>query len=32
VHIYDRPIRVLAVLLVVGFVLTLLVRPLRKTS
>ncbi|HTM04074.1 MAG TPA: OFA family MFS transporter [Vicinamibacterales bacterium] len=29
VHIYDGPLQVLAVLLVVGFVLTLLVRPLR---
>ena len=28
VHIYDQPLRVLAALLVVGFILTLLVRPL----
>jgi hypothetical protein len=30
VHIYDRPLHVLAGLLAVGFVLTLLVRPLRS--
>ncbi len=30
VHIYDLPLEVLAGLLVVGFVLTLLVRPLRR--
>lgn len=30
VHIYDLPLRVLAVLLGVGFVLTILVRPLRS--
>jgi MFS family permease len=30
IHIYDMPLRVLAVLLAVGFVLTLLVRPLRR--
>jgi hypothetical protein len=29
VHIYDRPLQVLAALLAVGFVLTLLVRPLK---
>lgn len=28
VHIYDQPLRVLAAMLVVGFVLTLLIRPL----
>ena len=31
VHIYDTPLQVLATLLVVGFVLTLLVRPLRES-
>ena len=30
IHIYDMPLRVLAVLLAIGFVLTLLVRPLRR--
>ena len=30
IHIYDMPLRVLAALLAVGFVLTLLVRPLPK--
>jgi MFS family permease len=30
IHIYDMPLRVLAVLLATGFVLTLLVRPLRR--
>jgi len=30
VHIYDRPLEVLAALLAVGFVLTILVRPLRQ--
>ena len=30
VHIYDTPLQVLAALLAVGFVLTLLVRPLRQ--
>jgi len=30
VHIYDNPLQVLAALLAVGFVLTLLVRPLKK--
>jgi len=29
IHIYDQPLRVLAVMLVVGFVLTTLIRPLR---
>ncbi len=29
VHIYDKPLQVLAAMLAVGFVLTLLVRPLR---
>jgi len=32
VHIYDGPLQVLAGLLAVGFVLTLLVRPLRSSS
>jgi MFS family permease len=32
VHIYDQPLRVLAYLLVVGFILTLLVRPLKHES
>jgi MFS family permease len=32
VHIYDQPLRVLAYLLVGGFVLTLLVRPLKQSS
>lgn len=32
VHIYDQPLRVLAYLLVVGFILTLLVRPLRHSA
>jgi len=31
IHIYDTPLQVLAALLAVGFVLTLLVRPLRQT-
>jgi MFS family permease len=30
VHIYDKPLEVLAALLAAGFVLTILVRPLRK--
>jgi MFS family permease len=30
VHVYDQPLEVLAALLAVGFVLTILVRPLRK--
>ncbi len=32
VHIYDKPIEVLAALLAVGFLLTILVRPLPKTD
>jgi MFS family permease len=32
VHIYDQPLRVLAYILVVGFILTLLVRPLQHKS
>jgi len=32
VHIYDQPLRVLAILLVIGFVLTLLVRPLKQPA
>jgi MFS family permease len=32
VHIYDQPLRVLAYLLVVGFILTLLVRPLKSSA
>jgi MFS family permease len=32
VHIYDRPLRVLAYMLVVGFLLTLLVRPLKHEA
>ena len=32
VHIYDTPLQVLAALLAVGFVLTLLVRPLRHAA
>jgi MFS family permease len=32
VHIYDTPLEVLAALLAVGFLLTLLVRPLKKAS
>ncbi len=32
IHIYDTPLQVLAALLAVGFVLTLLVRPLRPAS
>jgi MFS family permease len=31
VHIYDQPLRVLACLLVAGFILTLLVRPLKES-
>ncbi len=31
IHIYDTPLQVLAVLLAVGFLMTLLVRPLRST-
>ena len=32
IHIYDQPLRVLAALLVVGFILTLLVRPLPSSK
>jgi len=32
VHIYDTPLQVLAALLAIGFVLTLLVRPLRQKA
>jgi MFS family permease len=32
IHIYDSPLRVLAGLLVVGFILALLVRPLKRTQ
>ena len=32
IHIYDEPLRILAVLLVFGFILTVLVRPLKKTA
>jgi hypothetical protein len=32
VNIYDTPLQVLAGLLAVGFVLTLLVRPLRSSA
>ncbi len=32
VHIYDQPLRVLAYLLVVGFILTLLLRPLKHDA
>ena len=32
VHIYDSPLQVLAGLLAVGFVLTLLIRPLKRTE
>ena len=32
VHIYDTPLQVLAALLAVGFVLTLLVKPLRHPA
>ena len=32
IHIYDTPLQVLAALLAVGFVLTLLVRPLRQNQ
>jgi MFS family permease len=31
IHIYDQPLQVLAALLAIGFVLTLLVRPLKPT-
>jgi MFS family permease len=32
IHIYDQPLEVLAALLAVGFVLTILVRPLRRAA
>jgi len=32
IHIYDQPLEVLAALLAVGFVLTMLVRPLRRAD
>jgi hypothetical protein len=32
VHIYDTPLHVLAALLAIGFVLTLLVKPLRHSA
>jgi MFS family permease len=32
IHVYDTPLEVLAALLAVGFVLTLLVKPLRKSG
>jgi len=32
VHIYDQPLRVLAYLLIAGFILTLLVRPLKEAA
>jgi len=32
IHIYDQPLQVLAALLGVGFVLTMLVRPLRRSA
>jgi hypothetical protein len=32
VHIYDQPLRVLAYLLVGGFILTLLIRPLKHAA
>jgi len=32
VHIYDKPLSVLAALLAIGFLLTLLVRPIRRSS
>ena len=32
VHIYDTPLHVLAALLAIGFVLTLLVKPLRRSA
>jgi MFS family permease len=32
VHIYDQPLRVLAFLLVIGFILSLLVRPLKQPA
>jgi hypothetical protein len=32
VHIYDKPLEVLGALLAIGFVLTILVRPLGKAD
>jgi MFS family permease len=32
IHIYDQPLEVLAAMLAVGFVLTMLVRPLRRSA
>src|SRR5580658_818566 len=32
IHIYDRPLEVLAAMLAVGFILTMLVRPLRRDA
>jgi hypothetical protein len=32
IHIYDAPLRVLAVMLAAGFILTTLVRPLARAS
>jgi hypothetical protein len=32
IHIYDQPLQVLAILLAGGFVLTLLVRPLKRPA
>jgi hypothetical protein len=32
IHIYDQPLEVLAAMLAVGFVLTVLVRPLRPAG
>lgn len=32
VHIYDTPLHVLAALLAIGFILTLLVKPLRHSA
>ena len=31
-HVYDTPLQVLAALLAIGFVLTLLVRPLKRNT
>ena len=32
IHIYDNPLQILAVLLALGFVLAILVRPIRHTD
>ena len=32
IHVYDTPLQVLAALLAIGFVLTLLVRPLKNRA